>query len=146
MYIAVDFDGTCVTHAYPQIGKEIGAAPVLRYLAQKHKLILFTMRCNAFDSIGRSYPYLGVACSWFKKHGIPLFGVNDNPEARFSTSPKVHADVYIDDRALGIPLREADSGVCVDWEKCLVLLLKRGLIDDADFQSLTKQVIDERAV
>lgn len=51
MYIAVDFDGTCVTHAYPQIGKEIGAAPVLRYLAQKHMLILFTMRCNAFDSI-----------------------------------------------------------------------------------------------
>lgn len=146
MYIAVDFDGTCVTHAFPQIGKEIGAAPVLRYLAQKHKLILFTMRCNSFDSIGRSYPYLNDACSWFKKHDIPLFDVNDNSKAHFSTSPKVHADMYIDDRALGIPLREVDGGMCVDWEKCLVLLLKIGLIDNADFQSLTKQVIDEREV
>jgi hypothetical protein len=146
MYIAVDFDGTCVTHAFPHIGKEIGAAPVLRYLAQKHKLILFTMRCNTLDPMGYEYPCLNDACSWFKKHDIPLFGVNDNPKAHFSTSPKVYADMYIDDRALGIPLREVDGGMCVDWEKCLVLLLKMGLIDNVDFQSLTKQVIDEREV
>ena len=45
MIIAVDFDGTCVSHDYPYIGKEIGAAPVLRELvAAGHDLILFTMR------------------------------------------------------------------------------------------------------
>lgn len=43
--IAVDFDGTCVTHEYPDVGKDIGAIPVLKELVDKgHKLILFTMR------------------------------------------------------------------------------------------------------
>ena len=45
MYIAVDFDGTCVTHDYPRIGKEIGATKVLKRLVEAgHKLILNTMR------------------------------------------------------------------------------------------------------
>lgn len=25
--IAIDFDGTVVTHAYPEIGEDVGAAP-----------------------------------------------------------------------------------------------------------------------
>ena len=45
MYIAVDFDGTCVTHEYPNIGKDIGAVPVLKKLTDSgHKIILNTMR------------------------------------------------------------------------------------------------------
>jgi hypothetical protein len=28
--IAVDFDGTCVTHEYPKVGRDIGAVPVLK--------------------------------------------------------------------------------------------------------------------
>lgn len=45
MIIAVDFDGTCVTHEY--VGKEIGAAEVLKELTDKgHKIILFTMRSH----------------------------------------------------------------------------------------------------
>lgn len=47
MYIAVDFDGTCVTHEYPKVGKDIGAVPVLKKLTNSgHQLILHTMRCN----------------------------------------------------------------------------------------------------
>ena len=30
MIIALDFDGTCVKHAYPKIGEDIGAVPVLK--------------------------------------------------------------------------------------------------------------------
>ena len=30
MIIAVDFDGTCVTHEFPRVGAEIGAAEVLK--------------------------------------------------------------------------------------------------------------------
>lgn len=30
MIIAVDFDGTCVTHEYPKVGREIGAVGVLK--------------------------------------------------------------------------------------------------------------------
>lgn len=44
MIIAVDFDGTCVTHEFPKVGRDIGAVPVLRKLVENgHKLILFTM-------------------------------------------------------------------------------------------------------
>lgn len=30
MDIAIDFDGTCVTHEYPRVGNNIGAVPVLK--------------------------------------------------------------------------------------------------------------------
>lgn len=35
MIIAVDFDGTCVTHEFPRVGKDIGAVPVLKELVGK---------------------------------------------------------------------------------------------------------------
>lgn len=42
MEICIDFDGTCVTHEYPKIGKDIGAVPVLKRLIETgNKLILF---------------------------------------------------------------------------------------------------------
>ena len=45
MDICIDFDGTCVKHEFPEIGEDIGAAPVLKELiANGHRLILFTMR------------------------------------------------------------------------------------------------------
>jgi len=45
LVLAIDFDGTCVTHDFPRIGSEIGAPPVLRALVSSgHKLVLFTMR------------------------------------------------------------------------------------------------------
>ncbi len=63
MYIAVDFDATCVTDNYPDVGEDIGAAPVLRELAEKgHQLILWTMRSGAD---------LALAVSWFKKKPHP---------------------------------------------------------------------------
>lgn len=32
MIIAVDFDGTCVTHEYPKVGQDVGAVPVLKMI------------------------------------------------------------------------------------------------------------------
>ena len=47
MVIAVDFDGTCVTHEFPKVGKDIGAVPGLKELGEKgHKNILYTMRSH----------------------------------------------------------------------------------------------------
>ena len=95
--IAIDFDGSCVKHKYPEIGEDIGATPVLRDLVNAgHKLILYTMR---------SGQELRDAVEWFKYHGIPLYGVNSNPEQHtWTSSPKCYANLYIDDAALGCPL------------------------------------------
>lgn len=110
MIIAVDFDGTCVTHEYPVVGKDIGAAPVIKALARRgDKIILFTMR---------SGQQLIDAVIWFKENNIPLFGVNCNPEQHtWTTSPKPYANIYIDDAALGTPMVIPESGErpFVDW-------------------------------
>lgn len=113
MIIAIDFDGTCVEHDYPSVGMEVeGAVEVLRALNRKgHRLILFTMRSGT---------KLEAAVKWFKDRKIELWGVNNNPEQReWTESPKVHADIYIDDSALGCPIMFID-GVrrpVVNWTK-----------------------------
>lgn len=152
MIINVDFDGTCVTHEYHQIGKSIGAEPILRELTKRdHLLILFTMR---------SGKELQDAVSWFNENNIPLYGINTNPtQLRWTTSPKSYADYMIDDSAIGTPLTKrplefnredflekyGDSpflsptqlnGKCyyevarpyVDWEKMTELLIKLKLL------------------
>jgi len=122
--IAIDFDGTCVTHEYPKMGKDIGAVPVLREIVSNdHSLILLTMRCDMF---------LADAVRWFVENGIPLRSINHNPDQRkWTSSPKVYAHLYIDDAGLGIPLLY-DSDVCsrpyVDWAQVRNHLLVRGVI------------------
>ena len=97
MIIAIDFDGTCVTHEYPKVGKDIGAAPVLKALVEKgHKLMLWTMRGT------RTQPSdtLQDAVNWFKQNDIPLWGINENPEqtqSGWTNSNKQYAQLYIDD-------------------------------------------------
>lgn len=111
MYIAVDFDGTCVTHEYPNIGKDIGAVPVLKKLTDRgHKIILNTMR---------SGDKLKEAIQWFTDNNIPLYGANENPTQKsWTESPKVFANLYIDDAALGCPLifdHAVSSRPFVNW-------------------------------
>lgn len=123
MIIAVDFDGTCVTHRYPEEGEDIGAVPVLRQLAEKgHKLILYTMR---------SGETLDAAVRWFARHNIPLYDCNYNPgQQEWTSSPKVYAHLYIDDAALGCPLvmPEAERPY-VDWPQVSRLLKGMGVLD-----------------
>ena len=124
MIIAVDFDGTCVEHDYPDVGMDVdGAVEVLKALRAKgHRLILFTMRSGS---------KLDAAVRWFKEHKIELWGVNRNPEqSEWTTSPKVHADIYIDDSALGCPIIYID-GVrrpVVNWRKVREQLEYNGVI------------------
>lgn len=117
--IAVDFDGTCVTHSYPDIGYDVGAQEVLELLvANGNRLILFTMR---------SGDELREAADWFHERNIPLFGINENPEQyTWTASPKPYAHLYIDDAALGCPLLESKSGgrPYVDWPTVKLILEK----------------------
>ena len=121
--IAIDFDGTVVTHAYPHMGMDAGAVPVLKELvANDCKLILYTMRSGQL---------LEKAVQWFKEQKIPLYAINENPgQKSWTSSPKVHADLYIDDSALGCPIRFMD-GVArpvADWVKIRQQLVEAGYL------------------
>ena len=121
--IAVDFDGTCVTHDYPYIGSDIGAVPVLRELVDAgYNLVLNTMRSGLLEK---------DAVRWFKENNIPLYGVNCNPDQKsWTSSPKVFADLYIDDAALGIPLKTSQTSTrpFVDWVEVRKLLIALGYL------------------
>ena len=125
MTIAIDFDGTCVTHEYPKIGKENeGCVDVLkRLVSEGHKLILYTMR---------SGKRLKEAKDWFKEREIPLWGVNENPtQNAWTSSPKIYANLYIDDAACGCPLiydKTKASRPFVDWNAIKIMLLANGII------------------
>ncbi len=112
--ICVDFDGTCVTNEYPEIGKDVpNCVEVLKKLNEKKvNIILLTQRDGK---------KLTDAVEWFKKNDIKLYGINDNPsQSSWSKSRKVYADLYIDDRNLGCPLtlhKSLSDKVFVDWKK-----------------------------
>ena len=138
MYIAIDFDGTCVTHEYPEIGRDLGATTTLKTLVDNgHKLILLTMR---------SGKTLENAKHWFEERGIILYGVNENPsQKRWTESPKVYANLYIDDANLGIPLIKnsmASDRPYVDWKLVLIDLYNRGCILDENMSACLKDILD----
>jgi hypothetical protein len=125
MEICIDFDGTCVTHSYPVVGKNIGAQAVLEKLIQNgHKLILFTMRGGE--------PLLD-AIDWFHKNQIPLYGVNKNPrQEEWTSSPKAYGQLYIDDAALACPIKRdptLSKRPFVDWEEVEKWLINNNIIN-----------------
>lgn len=66
----------------------------------------------------RSGDTLENAVKWFADNGIELWGVNRNPDQyKWTGSPKVYAQLYIDDAALGCPLIKPMNGKrpYVDW-------------------------------
>ncbi len=97
MIIAVDFDGTIVSHEYPAIGKEnMFAFQTLKMLQkQGHLLILWTYRAGK---------ELHEAVEFCHKNGIEFYAVNKNsPDEEYTNviSRKIYADIYIDDRNIG---------------------------------------------
>lgn len=99
MTIAVDFDGTIVTHEYPKIGKEMPfAIQTLKMLSSEgHKLILWSVREGHL---------LEEAIQWCRERGLEFYAANrDYPEETFdgnsSFSRKLKVDLWIDDRQIG---------------------------------------------
>ena len=136
--IVLDFDGTVVKHAYPAVGEDIGAVPVLkRLVANGCNLLLSTMRSH--DSAG--VDTLQPAIDWFEARGLPLYGVNENPtQKEWTSSPKVYGNLYIDDGALGAPLKaDANGGAYMDWNKVTLYLYYMGLLTDNDIIELVRE-------
>ena len=98
LVIAVDFDGTIVTHEYPRIGRDIPfAIDTLKKLQEDlHlRLILWTVR------EGKE---LDEAVEYCRSKGLEFYAVNSNypEETPESKEPrKLKADLFIDDRNLG---------------------------------------------
>jgi len=130
--IGIDFDGTCVTHEFPKVGKDIGAQRVLKRLTDAgHKLILFTMRSHRRTgtaepgTLGYDNPEnivletdpLQDAINWFAQNDIPLYGINENPgQHTWTDSPKPYCHLYIDDSAIGCPLiHDLEERPYIDW-------------------------------
>jgi len=144
MIIGIDFDGTCVTHDFPRVGKNIGSVPVLKKLVEKgHQLILFTMRGNkpnpepvGPEIIPEGGDHLTTAVNWFKENDIPLYGIQTNPtQKNWTNSPKAYCQLYIDDAALGIPLTDdpdLSDRPYVDWDAVEDMLLEMNLIGGLD--------------
>lgn len=149
MTIAIDFDGTCVTHEFPRIGKDIGAIPVLKQLVKNgHKLILNTMRCageKAYKTAQDTTYYgdtLKEAVKWFEDNEILLYGINENPTQKYWTeSPKVFAHKYIDDANIGTPLNHPkNKRPYVNWIMIAYLLLEEGMLTEEQYEVLKEQI------
>ncbi len=96
--IAVDFDGTLCENSYPNIGKpKDKVIEFVKKLAESCIIVLWSCRRGVF---------LDDAVAWCREHGIRLDYINENSThiiARFNGDcRKIYADLYIDDRAIGI--------------------------------------------
>ena len=120
--ICVDFDDTVIKQPtdskYPDVGSTIELAVI--DMAQ--------------DGILK-------AVKWYQDQGIELYGINGRPEhdttteeairMRASTSPKVRANLYIDDAACGCPLiNEKGFRPYVDWKQVCSLLINKNYLSE----------------
>lgn len=156
--IAINADGTCFAHAYPYIGQDIGAVPVLKALVNNgHNLILWTMRDRekhgqfTIETTDHSpeikiteLDCLQEVLDWFKEKGIPVWSVNKNPTQTWSTSRKVYAQLYIDDAALGVPLArfrcdsKQECRPFVNWKIVTEQLCQLGLVSSTQKEEILK--------
>ena len=98
MIFGIDFDGTIVENAWPEIGEpKQKVVDYIKALQRKgHKWILLTCRHDE---------NLQEAVDWLHEHDLYPETVNDNINEKireFNSNPrKVYADVYIDDHNAG---------------------------------------------
>jgi len=129
--IALDFDGTLCTHAYPEIGEDVGAFPYLLELQKtgKVRFAIWTMRASPQPDLGHTETrnYLQEAVEWVQKRGVKLWALNGyEGQLEWTASPKLYAHIYIDDAALGCPLvSQNGERPYADWSIIGPALLER---------------------
>lgn len=133
--VAIDFDGTMCVHKFPYIGRENpGAILTCKYLQENGiKLVLWTMR---------SGQALEEADDWCKERGLTFDKLNQNI-GWGTESPKVYAQMYIDDAALGCPLRYAFNPAerpMVDWERVAYYLQLSGYINSEQLTNIRNEI------
>lgn len=100
MRFAIDFDGTLrVDESSPYVAVPLAIETCIQLKQAGHTLYLWTVRGSG-DANHRG---VEVAVEWCQQQGLTFDGVNVY-EKQPTDSPKMHCDIYIDDRALGCPL------------------------------------------
>lgn len=135
MIFAIDFDGTLVVNNFPNIGNPLkGAFETVKNLIENgHKCFLYTMRGSDEDGYnGRNL--LKEAYEFCKFQGVD-FGEYINKsyiEFKGNNSPKLYADVYIDDSALGSPLKTDENA----WKEIGLSLVYCGAITKKQYDNI----------
>lgn len=92
--LAIDFDGTIVTHAYPYIGDlKDGAKEAINSLYKEWRIIIWTCR-NNYELNSNVQEHLERVEAFLEGNGIDFDRVDAGRQG------KVLADFYIDDRAI----------------------------------------------
>lgn len=119
--IAIDFDGTIVEHDIQRDDIIVPYAKETILKIQNHGIrwILYTMRHG---------PSLEEAKQTLWLNGLIPWAVNNNPDQTWSKSPKVYANIYIDDCALGVPMVNNGFGEHVDWREVHKLLFGHDIV------------------
>lgn len=127
MIIAVDFDRTMVMGTLEPTPLPVPHAIdcVKALINDGAKIILYTMRGNLQEA-----KYLDQAVKYMEDAGIELYGVNHNPDQKWTDSSKIHADFWIDDRAIGCPIDTVlkdgkPVDYYVDWPRAYYMLKRR---------------------
>lgn len=92
---AFDFDGTIVTHSFPEIGRVYPrTVETMRSLDDDPSALLVVWTCRSGDHLAQMRAFL-------RAENIPFDAINENPV--FDTgSRKIYADVYYDDKAVRV--------------------------------------------
>ncbi len=124
LIVALDFDGTLLTHEFPDLGEDIGAFEwLLRFQNNfpELKYLLWTVRSGE--------PLLG-AMRYCAYRGLEFWAVNVNLDQHtwpYPGSCKAYAHAYVDDAAVGTPLTYMKPSFRphVDWERMGPMLEQR---------------------
>jgi len=102
--IAVDFDGTLCTEAFPDTGERLPVHDrVIAFLhAEKAKGALIVLWTCREDTPERNY--LSEAAAWCRQNSVPIDYVNERPLPEIGGFPsrKLWADLYIDDKSVNL--------------------------------------------
>lgn len=128
MTIYLDFDGTCVEHVSPDIGRcNFGCIEVIAKLQRSgHVVVLNTMRCEfGDDSLEKALAWFDQAWMFVIEKRDPDFELNPIlPTTSKIQPPAWDLDqyvkdqvIFIDDQSRGVPLKPAVMvpGLMVDW-------------------------------
>lgn len=134
MKIYLDFDGTVVEHYFPEIGAENPHAikVIARLQAAGHEIVLNTYRADI--DVQHVHEAL-VFIHSFKEiqHPIEKFLPQKIEPRSFDLEVAIESNqLYIDDIAIGIPMRRnivLENGMMVDWVELEKKLEEAGIFE-----------------